>query len=166
MRARIDVHAVEMLESYLASMGHRIQNFSAPLTDGIRIAEREIRDAFPTGGASVGQDWPQHSQSTIDRWGNHSFGQGPTGNLLRSFRIFVRPFVAGVENVAPHAHLFENDRHGLASLGSGGTQIKIRHSPSTPANVVQVGREFMVITEATQQKMIDFILDYAVREAA
>lgn len=163
--AHIDIREIDDFEKYLVDREERLEDFSVPLTDVARLMERYVRGAFPSGGQSVGENWAKHADSTIERHGSHQFGQGPTGNLLGGFRIFVRKFVAGVENPMPHAHLFENGRHVLAWVGGSTTRGGLRTSPVRAQGAkVQEGREFMEITDATQQAGIEIILDHVTEE--
>lgn len=165
MKPNINVDEITELVSVLNSMEHRIEDFSIPLTDAARLMEIDVEEAFATGGTNLGLNWAEHAEGTIERHGEHPFGWS-TGNLFASKRVFVRPFVAGVEFTAPHAHLFEHGRHGMVSIASSGGTIKRPHSAAFPGDLVQPEREFLEITEVTSQKGIDLLLDFAVRDIA
>ena len=154
--AEIDVHSVEQLAAWLKSIDHRVDDFSVPLTDLAIGMERDVREAFPSAGGIFGLSWPPHAESTDKRWGVHGFGDGPTGNLLGGIRRFVRKFVAGVEDVAPHAHLFEGGHQGVETAESAGGTIRIGSGGE-----VQPAREFLLITDERLEEGIDMILDYA-----
>lgn len=162
LHVAINTKAFVDLSAYLVGMEHRLEDLTVPLTEASILILRDVKNAFATGGASIGESWKPHSKATIERWGEHQFGQGPTGNLEASLQRFVRKFVCGVESHAPHAHLFENGKHSLASIATAGGTIKRRHSLDTPGDKNQEGREFLRINLQTEEQIINLILDYAV----
>jgi hypothetical protein len=152
---KIDVRSVEELAKWLKAREERVDDFSVPLTDLAIGMERDVREAFPSGGGIFGLSWPAHAESTDQRWGVHAFGDGPTGNLIGSIRRFVRKFVAGVEAPAPHAHLFESGHRGVETAQSAGGPVRIG-----PGGEAQPERPFLLITEERTQSGIDMVLDY------
>lgn len=155
----IDVRKLDELRAFLVGMEDRWTDFTIPLTDVKNLILTDVTQAFPTGGHSVGQSWTGHKQTTVERWKSHAFGQGPTGNLIGSIRGFVRKFVSGVEATAPHAHLFEQGRKGVKTIGRGGNTTTI---PTT--GKVQEPRPFLVIRQETEEAGVRILLDYAVKE--
>lgn len=141
---------VDSLVGYLVGMEDRVTDFSVPGTDIAKWIVADVKESFPSGGASVGETWAKHSEATIERWGAHPFGQGPTGNLVGSIVPFTDPFIFGALSTAPHAHLFENGRQapggGTPEVGAGGE--------SQPA------RYFMKVTEQRMEQGAKRILDY------
>lgn len=158
LEPRIDVRKLEELKQFLVGMEDRFTDFSVPLTDVANLMLQDVRGAFDTGGHTVGQTWPVHKQSTIDRWKAHAFGRGPNNNLIPSIQKFVRKFIAGVEARAPHAHLFEQGHKGVKTVGKTGGGIRV---PTT--GKVQPPRPFMIIRGSTEEAGIQILLDYAVK---
>lgn len=162
---RLNADKVKELTSFLTGMEHRVEDFSIPFTHAAQWMLEDVRSSFQTAGSSIGEQWAPHAQTTIDRWGEHVFGVKPGGgNLAASLHKFVRKFVCGVEATASHAHFFENGHHSLASFGTGGTEIKIRHSAATPTDLIQPAREFMKINPKREDQIVALLMDYALGE--
>src|SRR5581483_7477061 len=160
-RIEADFRDLAGLGDFLRRMEVRVEDFSAPLSEIANGMLEDVLGSFGSAGASLGLMWDVLSPATVARWGMHTFGHGPTGNLIASIHKFVRTFVAGVEATAPHVHLFEHGRHGVARIPTAGGEIRVRHSASLATPEEQPGREFLLLTTERQEHGIDLILDYA-----